>query len=275
MYDDEVRGGAQQSRAVRPPHQGLRVRQACGPVNGPGVAKINAPDEILLSIVSNSCLMREGLVALLSEHALVQLVGSYAGTPCGAAPLPNPTGHVVLLDGGMSNEATVAWTRFWSGLSPPAHVLVVDLIHNVDLILVCIEAGASGYLLEGDSSAEVMRAITWMQQERAEASPEVIARLFAQVAASKVARPPLAPIPLSSRELEIVRWIAEDYSNQEIAEQLVVQLCTVKHHVHNILEKLKLRTRWDAARLAIEQGWLDDNDERMSPGAREPATASG
>jgi DNA-binding NarL/FixJ family response regulator len=61
---------------------------------------------------------------------------------------------------------------------------------------------------------------------------------------------------LSRREMEVLRCIAENKSNSEIAASLYIQLCTVKHHVHHILEKLQVQHRWDAARLAQERGWI-------------------
>ncbi|SRR5258706_582485 len=63
---------------------------------------------------------------------------------------------------------------------------------------------------------------------------------------------------LTARELEVLRYLADDYSNQQIADLLVIEVRTVKHHVHNILAKLNVGHRWDAARLALEQGWLSN-----------------
>jgi two-component system nitrate/nitrite response regulator NarL len=167
---------------------------------------------------------------------------------------------VVLLDGGIGVEAALRWTRYWRGLEPPAAVLVLELLDDAALILDCIEAGACGYTVRGASAGEVTEAILRVQRGAAACSPEVAARLFARLAALSAARTPTVPagIPLTARELEVLRCIAADCSNQEIAERLVLQLSTVKHHVHNILEKLSLRHRWDAVRLASEQGWLDE-----------------
>jgi DNA-binding NarL/FixJ family response regulator len=71
--------------------------------------------------------------------------------------------------------------------------------------------------------------------------------------------------PLTQRELEVLRYVNLDYSNQQIAELLTIEIRTVKHHVHNILQKLQLRHRWDAARLAVEQGWLEPAGVSRTP----------
>ena len=221
---------------------------------------------IALSVVSNSRLMREGLVTLLRAHIHVWLAGAYSGEPDIETALANPADHVVLLDSGVGQEAACAWTRLWTGLTPPARVIVLELLNDADLIVSCIEAGAGGYTLRGASVAEVADAILQVRSGAARCSSEVAARLFARVALLSAARPPFpaGPSPLTPRELEVLRCIAADYSNQEIAERLVLQVATVKHHVHNILDKLHLRHRWDAARLAIERGWLDEGREGFS-----------
>ena len=64
---------------------------------------------------------------------------------------------------------------------------------------------------------------------------------------------------LTNTYLEVLHYVAKDYSNQEIATALAIELTTVKNHVHNILEKLRLRHRWDAAQYATEHGWLGAN----------------
>jgi two-component system nitrate/nitrite response regulator NarL len=212
-------------------------------------------------VVSNSRLLRESLAALLAAHLDLRLVGSYSGSLPGGAALPNPADHVVLLDGALGRDAAVVWTRHWRALAPPAHVVVFELTDDADVILACIECGAGGYTLQGASVADLARTIRQVRQGQAECSPEVTARLFARLADQARQEPPGAPPdltpPLTAREMEVLRYLAQDYSNQAIAAILVVEVRTVKYHVHNILEKLKLRHRWDAARYAAERGWID------------------
>ena len=223
-----------------------------------------SPDEVLnISVVSNSRLLRDGLLLLLGEQVSLQRAGSYPGAPLPAACAHNPPGHVVLLDASMGDDAAVAWTRYWLALDPRPHVVVLELANNTGTILACIEAGASGYAVQGASLEEVLETIRGVQRHEAHCSPEVTAALFTRVAAyNAAARQPKEPVmppraPLTPRELEVLTLIAENYSNQEIAARLVIQVHTVKHHVHNILEKLELQHRWDAAHLAIQSGWLE------------------
>jgi DNA-binding NarL/FixJ family response regulator len=140
-------------------------------------------------------------------------------------------------------------------------------------MVMCIEAGAGGYTCYGASAAEVAAAIRSIRQGTAVCTPDVTARVFARLEAlgSVSAQPLTFKAPLTARELEILGYIAQDYSNQAIAELLVIEVCTVKHHIHNILEKLQLRHRHEAARYASDRGWLNGAC-RTHPPARSSRT---
>jgi DNA-binding NarL/FixJ family response regulator len=209
--------------------------------------------------VSNSRLLREGLIVLLAAYADLRLVGSYAGVAEATRILPNPPDHVVLLDAcSLGQETAAAWTRYWRGLTPPARVIVIEMANEVHTVLACIEAGAVGYALQGASAAQVAEVLDHAHRGIAHCSPEITAHLFARLAAYGSAQScdPALGISLTARELEVLRLIAQGQSNQEIADALTIEIHTVKHHVHNILQKLELRHRWDAARVAVERGWV-------------------
>jgi DNA-binding NarL/FixJ family response regulator len=220
----------------------------------------NPPPEemtISISIISNSRLLTDGLLPLLSPHLNLRLIGTHMGEFRVSSPLPNPPGHVVLLDIGVGREAAIKWTRYWSGLIPPAYVIILELASDITLILDCIEAGASGYRLQGASAVEVSQAINDALRGEAHCSPEITAQLYARIASLRSAVLQLSVSPLTARESEILCYIATGYTNLEIAAQLVIELRTVKQHVHQILRKLSVRSRGEAARLAAEQGWLE------------------
>lgn len=222
-------------------------------------------EAIAASIVSSSVLLREGLPAVLGSYIRLQWIASYPGLPVGAEPFTNPSGHIVLLDSGIGREACLEWTRFCRGRPTPARVLILEMVNDVNIILECIEAGASGYTLQGATPAEVAGAIVQVRRGLAQCSPEVTAQLFARLASLGVRQPPRLPVSvhLTSREIEVLNCIARGYSNRQIADELVIELRTVKQHVHNILDKLKVSHRWEAARFAQEQGWLPKSGNRV------------
>jgi len=217
-----------------------------------------------VSLVSNSRLLYDGLAVLLARYMQALMVASYTGyshtdLPPDISKLSKS--HVVLIDAAIGQEAAIRWIHHWRSVSPSLLVIVLDMYNDLEFIFACVEAGASGYSLQGSSITELIEAIKLAQQGGAICSPQVTATLFARLAAyrtTEVQEKTSPKIPLTQRELEVLQCIANDYSNQEIAEKLVIQAHTVKHHVHNILDKLKLRHRWDAARLAADQGWLQE-----------------
>jgi two-component system nitrate/nitrite response regulator NarL len=220
----------------------------------------DSPEEetqaISISIVSNSRLLSEGLLPLLAPHLSLQLIATHSGAFHLSSPLPNPQEHVVLLDISVGQAAAIAWTHYWRGLSPPAYVLILELADDTALILDCIEAGASGYTLQGASAVEVVAAINAARCGKAHCSPEVTSQLYERVAALRATIIQLSLSPLTARESEILYYVASGYTNMEIAAQLVIELRTVKQHVHHILGKLNSRSRGEAVRFAIDQGWL-------------------
>jgi DNA-binding NarL/FixJ family response regulator len=226
-----------------------------------------SPRVIPVSVVSNSRLLREGLVRLLGSFEKVNVIAEYARESLVAACKRNPPGHVVLLDGGIGQPAAIQWTQALRALSPPAQVLVLELADDYERILACIEAGANAYLLQGASVEDVMQAVDDASLQRARCSPEMTAHLFRRLAAS-TSPPTRSPAELSVltlRELEVLRCIAMDWSNQEIASHLVIELSTVKHHVHKILEKLQSSHRWAAVQVAQERGWLLSSSADPTP----------
>lgn len=214
--------------------------------------------QIAISIVSNSRLLSEGLVALLSRRMYVQLIATYSGEPIQVHPPPSPQGHVVLLDSSIGRTTAQNWIFFWRQCTPPAAVVLLELIDDVELILACIEAGASGYTLRGSAPEEVADTIWMVSQGYARCSPQITAQLFDRLAQLKaqVAAEYVTTTPLTTRELEVLQLVAQGYSNKEIADKLYITLRTVKQHVHNILHKLELKHRYEAANLAREQGWV-------------------
>src|SRR5690606_24222874 len=116
-----------------------------------------------------------------------------------------PQGHIVLIDGSAGRQKTQGWTRYWRTCTPPANVLVLEMVNDVDLIVDCIEEGVGGYVLRGESVDEVVQAIAQIQQGLAKCSPEVTGRLCARLMAAHqfISDLSLPESPLTPRELEV------------------------------------------------------------------------
>ena len=213
-------------------------------------------EPIHLSIVSDSLLLREGLLNVLRGHLDFSLVGTYPGDASADDSVPNPQNHVVLLDAGIGTDNALRRTREWHQRN--AWVVILELSEDIDLIVRCIEAGANAYALRGSTAAQLAETIIGVQNGEASCSPQVTARLFEYLALRHTAADMAGRLVLTGRELEVLGLLSQSLTNQQIAEALSVELSTVKHHVHNILDKLNVRYRWEAVQYAQQRGWLQE-----------------
>ena len=215
-------------------------------------------ETIQLTIVTNSSLLADGLVSLLNKYIKVTLVAVYnINSACNfETPLPNPDGHVILIDGNTPTDMLINTIENCREEFTPHPVVVIDLKSDVSLIIACIEAGTRGYTLSGTSVEDVADLLVSAQRGEATCSPQMITQVFERLVHLSQQAPTIPP-GLTPRQMEVLECITQGKSNKEIAEQLVIEVRTVKHHVHHILRKLNVRRRWDAAHLANEHGWLD------------------
>lgn len=216
---------------------------------------------LFLSIVSHSHLLREALIRLFQDHLSHSVADNNVDNNTESADLVpsvlNLSKHLVLLDYGIGRDATITYIQQWRLLDPSPYVMVLELKQDTDLILDCVEAGAHAYALQGASSTEVRRVIEQVYQGVFQCSLDITAKLFDRLSQPKNVQQPKEKSPLTRRELEVLHYVAKEYSDREIATQLVIEVRTVKHHVHNILQKLNVSHRWDAARLAHKNCWLN------------------
>jgi DNA-binding NarL/FixJ family response regulator len=213
--------------------------------------------KITISIVSNSHLLREALIFLLKHYPFIRRVTPHPSGIERIQSITPPTQHVILLDSGIGQEALLAHLQEWRSPDSAPYIVVIELKNDPDLILDCIEAGAHAYALQGASSTQITKVIEQVYQGAFQCPPEITAKLFDRLSQPKTVQQLREKSPLTRRELEVLTYIAKEYSNREIAAQLFVEVRTVKHHVHNILHKLNVRHRWDAAQLALKNCWLN------------------
>ncbi len=164
---------------------------------------------------------------------------------------------VILLQLGEWQGLTEA--RLIRGTFPDAKILMMGLTELESTILACIEAGAAWYLPQEASLEQLLNNIQAVAVGEALCSPKVAGVLVSRIAEAtreRELRRILGLPNLTRRELEIIALIEEGLSNKEIAVRLHIEVQTVKNHIHNILDKLQLNGRREAARYAREQGLL-------------------
>jgi len=215
------------------------------------------PIKILL--VDDQPLFREGLRTLLSVHSDFEIVGE-AGNGKEAISLAQSSGaSVVLMDLQMPLLDGVAATRHLHTEQPNCRVIVLTTFDDDEMVFDGLRAGAVGYLLKDAPSEKLAEAIRVAARGETFLQPSVAAKVVAEFARLSRKTRQLSDSetdPLSERELEILRLIAKGDSNREIAEALFLAEGTVKNHVTNILGKLHVRDRTQAAIKARDCGLI-------------------
>jgi NarL family two-component system response regulator LiaR len=220
---------------------------------------MSSPIRVL--IVDDHEIVRKGIRALLSTKRDIQVVGE-AGDGAEAvtqAQALHP--DVILMDLMMPKMDGIQATREITASLPATRVLVLTSFAADAQVFPAIKAGALGYLLKDSSPQELVQAIRQVQRGQPSLDAAVARKVLAELS-SPPARP-LTTDPLTARELEILRQVAQGKSNKEIASTLVISEETVHAHVSNILGKLHLASRTQAALYALKEGIasLDDIPE--------------
>ncbi|HUM70259.1 MAG TPA: response regulator transcription factor [Chloroflexota bacterium] len=212
------------------------------------------PVEISVIIVDDHAVVRQGLRAFLEANADLTVVGE-AADGAEARRLAEE-----LIMPGMDGVMT---TRQIRQASPRTQVIIFSSFHGDEHIFPAMRAGALSYLLKEARPAEVADAVRKAARGEAILHPKVAARIVQELQGDKPAG--VNPFTeLSDREMEVLRLIAGGLSNQEIAEKLIIGERTVKSHVSNILSKLHLADRTQAAIFAWSEGIMRKETQAAS-----------
>jgi DNA-binding NarL/FixJ family response regulator len=209
---------------------------------------MSAPVRVLL--VDDQALFREALATLLAVRPEIEVVGEAAD---GAAALERAAAlrpDVVLMDLHMPVLDGIAATVRLRVEQPEVRVLALTTFDDDEDVFSALRAGAVGYLLKDVTSDRLVEALLAAARGESVLQPSVAARVvarFAQLPDEGPRRPQPLVVPLSERELEVLRLLADGCSNREIAGALFLAEGTVKNHVTNVLAKLGARDRTQAA----------------------------
>jgi two-component system response regulator NreC len=211
---------------------------------------------IRLLIVDDHAVVRSGLRLLLESHDDIEVVAE-AGDPRTAifetrAHKPDVILMDVVMPGGSGIEATPAVLKE----APEAKVLILSMQDDPAYVRQAFAAGASGYVLKEAADAEVVAAVREVANGQRYVHPALGARLIA-AEADEQAR--VDEDPLSDREHEVLRLLALGHTNQEIASNLFLSVRTVETHRAHIMQKLRIATRAELVRYAIDKGILDED----------------
>jgi DNA-binding NarL/FixJ family response regulator len=201
-------------------------------------------------VVSRVALYREGLLALLSRRDRIDVIGVAADAPEAARTLlaAGRRPDIIVLD--MSLPESHESARRLRDDFPLVPVLAVAIPNREGDILACAEAGVAGFVTSEASIDELIEALDSVACGEAVCTPRIAGALIRRVAVLAHGRESMDPVShLTKREREILGLIDAGLSNQQIAHRLHIELATVRNHVHNILGKLGVHRRSEAAAL--------------------------
>ena len=215
-------------------------------------------EAIRIMIIHRKRLFREGLAFVLSQQRDMTVIGSVS-TACEiVGEMARLRPDVIVIDFCLPERYGLGEARQIRKASPEAvKVLMMDLTELPSDVLACIEAGASAYVGQEASLEDLMHSIRAVAGGEAFCSPKVTGLLFTRLAESARERERLQALGLTyltRREREIIALIEEGLSNKEIAVRLQIEIQTVKNHVHNVLDKLQITSRREAAQYVRAQG---------------------
>jgi DNA-binding NarL/FixJ family response regulator len=207
---------------------------------------------IRIFIVHQTRLIANIIASVLSEEADIRVVGLADSTETAVAELSRLEADLVLVSARLPNQGALKLTAQITAQLPTVKVLVIGLPESESLILQYVMGGAAGYVLQDVPVERLLDNVRAAHDDRALVSPTIAAALMNHIAelakiSTQAELEPTLVDALTPREKEVLLLIGEDLTNAEIANRLFIEVGTVKNHVHNLLKKLDVSSREEAA----------------------------
>lgn len=208
---------------------------------------------IRVFIADDHPIVRRGIKNLLETEANIEVVGEATNGRDAVAAVEALKPDIVLMDLVMPVIDGIEAIRQLRESQPEARILVLTSFGTDDKVFPAIKAGALGYLIKDTAPEDLVRAIRQVYKGEATLHPAIAQKLLQEISGPST-QPPSAD-PLTEREVDVLKLLARGLNNQEIADQLVISVATVYTHVSNILAKLHLASRTQAALYALREGY--------------------
>ena len=213
-------------------------------------------DPIKILVVDDHALVRRGVVEALSEQETLEVVGEAAEGAQALEKAKALSPHVVIMDLQMPGIGGLEATSMLKTELPDIQVLVFTVSESEADLFAAMRYGARGYILKNTGAEELIRTVIHIAEGGVILSQEMATKLLAEMAQTPAAGQQPGPSieGLSPRETEVLQLISQGASNNEIAATLVISENTVKTHLRNIMDKLHLANRSQAAAYAVRAG---------------------
>ena len=209
---------------------------------------------IRLLVVDDQNIVRKGVRALLEQVDDIDVIGEASNGEEAVAQAKRLKPDVILMDLMMPKMDGITAIREIQASQLPARIIALTSFVTEDKVFPAIKAGAMGYLLKDSEPDDLITAIRKVNRGEPSLHPVVAKMVLQELGQPVQQEQPLTPDPLTQREVDIIRLVAQGLSNRQIAEKLVIGEATVRTHVGNVLTKLHLANRVQATLYALREG---------------------
>jgi NarL family two-component system response regulator LiaR len=209
-------------------------------------------DRIRVLIADDHHVVRGGIRALLETETDIDVIDEAADGVETVLKTRSLNPDVILMDLMMPRKSGIEAIEEIKQEDPDARILVLTSYSDDEKVFAAIKAGALGYLLKETSTKELLQAIHDVYRGESSLHPAIARKLIREL--NRPSNLPPSDEPLTEREIEVLVYVARGYSNQDIANSLFISERTVRTHVSNILSKLHLANRTQAALYALKEG---------------------
>lgn len=213
------------------------------------------PDLIRVLVCDDHSIVREGLKAVLEDGEFT-VVGEASDGHQVVDVARRVRPDVILMDLQMPEMGGIEAAKLVAAELPKVKILALTTFADERLVVDCLRVGVHGYVIKDVDKHELKRHIRAVYRGEAIIDPKVTGVLMARVRTGTGSGAERMDVPLSPQQLTILKLVAQGHSNREIAEQLGLSENTVKGHVAEILHRLGVKNRVEAAILASDKGWL-------------------
>jgi len=208
--------------------------------------------KIKLLLIEDNRLLREGLTVMLKKQPDMDVVETVGDGENIIKIMHRFKPEIILLDLGLRNRSSLHSVKLLKKKFPSSKVIIMDLIPTQDDVLEFVQAGVSGFILKDATVSDFLKTIRSVAKGFQILPPNLTGSLFSQIVDHAVngsnTSAIMDSVRMTKRERQVIELISEGYTNKEIAQKLHLSTYTIKSHVHNILEKLALRSRVQIAK---------------------------
>jgi DNA-binding NarL/FixJ family response regulator len=208
-------------------------------------------------IADDHAIVRRGVIQLLDAQADFDVIAEASDGAEAVERGLNPDVHLAILDVSMPRKTGLQAARELAKRRPELRLLILSMHDNEQFFFEALKAGASGYVLKTTADRDLIEACRATMRGEPFLYPAAVTALVRDYLERARRGEATREDPLSPRELEVVKLVAEAHTNEEIAETLVISKKTVERHRANILEKLGMRDRVELTRYAIRRGLVE------------------